>query len=178
MRATILLAVLMLQAPVPVEQEPRHTTVHLDDGMRVLEVNIPYGDTSLEHAHRFDIATVCVECSDTQAREPGADWGPVRKRAVGSWQVTEYRKKPGAHTVRTIAPGAYHLIAVENLRGSGFDVKEHRLPADGALAPHTHARATVAVTLPAGTWRVVPPATSHAVVAAGQPLHVVEIELR
>ena len=123
MRALLIAAVLLEQAPIPVEQEPRHKVVYADARLRILDVTIPFGETTLDHAHRYDLATVCVECADTQSREPGGDWGPVRRRERGSWQVTEYRGHPGAHAVRTIAPGSYHLIAVENLGDGGFAVK-------------------------------------------------------
>jgi hypothetical protein len=174
----LLVALVLLQAPVPVEQEPRHKTVYSDQHMRVLDVNIPFGDTTLEHAHRYDIATVCIECSDTQSREAGGEWGAVRKRAPGSWQVTEYARRPGAHSVRTVAEGRYHLVAVENLGRGGFQVKEHTLAGDGLLDPHTHRVPTVVVKMPGGHWQVVRPGVAHTVVAAGEPVRVVEIEVR
>ena len=81
---------------VPVEQEPRHTTRFLDADMRVLEVNIPAGDTSLEHMHRHDIATVCLECAVTLTRPAGGEWSGARTRAAASAQVTSAKVKPPA----------------------------------------------------------------------------------
>jgi hypothetical protein len=178
MRALLVAVMLLVQAPVPVEQEPRHKTVHADERLRVLDVTIPFGDTTLEHAHRYDLATVCVECADTQSREPGGDWGPVRTRAVGSAQITRYRDRPGAHTVRTISAGAYHLIAVENLGAGGFTVVEHTLAPNGSLAGHTHAVPTVVVRVSPPEWEVVQPGTVHGLVNGLAPLRVVEIEVR
>jgi hypothetical protein len=178
MRAILLTLALLAQAPVPVEQEPRHKTVYADERLRVLEVRIPFGDTTLEHAHRYDLATVCVECADTQSREPGAEWGPVRKRTVGSAQVTRYHGRPGAHTVRTTSAGAYHLIAVENLGPGGFNLVEHTLAPGATLAGHTHPVPTVMVKVSPAAWEVVDAGIVHGLVNGPAPLRIVEIEVR
>jgi hypothetical protein len=196
--AAVCLSVAFAQAPVPVEREPRHRTVFADAGMRVLDVTIPYGDTTLEHTHRFDLATVCVECAATRARGPGEDWGPVRSRALGSVQVTEYAGKGGTHAVTTVAQGRYRLIAVENLRASGWsttppvagpgmavsqETRAFRIyevtPPAGAPASHTHATPVVVVNPASGEWTVVPGGRAHATGAArGAGSRMVEIELR
>jgi hypothetical protein len=202
MRILVFAAVLvLLQAPVPVEQEPRHRTVYADERMRVLEVVIPFGDTTLDHAHRFDIATVCVECANTQSREFGADWGPVRDRAAASWQVTEYAGKPSAHAVRTVAEGRYRLIAVENLRDREWSTAADAVSAAGTAVAretrafrvysvnvnpqateisHTHPRPTVVVNPATGAWERIAPGRTHTLraAAAPAPAQFVEIELR
>ena len=51
------------QAPaiIPVEQEPRHRTVHEDAQVRVLEIRIPAGDESLMHNHLHDGVHITVQ---------------------------------------------------------------------------------------------------------------------
>ncbi len=167
------------QGPVPVEREPRHTTRFADSAMRVLEVEIPPEDTSLEHMHSHDIATVCLECAVTLTRPAGGDWSDARRRAVGSVQITEYKAKPAAHTVRNVdAALSYHLIAVENLRGAGFTISEHDLAGNAALPGHTHKMPTVLVRAGSKTWEVVKPGVVHGVVNGNAPQKIVEIELR
>src|SRR5688500_11439288 len=104
------LALLFVQAPVPVEQEPRHTVRFADAAMRVLEVDSPAGDTARDHMHRYDIATVCLECSPTLTRAPGEEWSGVRTRAVGSANATACTARPSSHTVRNVGKERYHLI--------------------------------------------------------------------
>lgn len=192
------------QAPVPVEQEPRHKTLFLDAAMRVLEVTIPKGDTTLDHTHRLDLATVCLECTDTRSRAPGKEWGPIRSRAVGSAAVTEYAGKPDTHAVRTIGDGRYRLIAVENQRAGGwaagaalqapatmvlqearaFRIYEVRLGPDEPQVVHVHAAPVVTVRtagrlVPDREWEVVPARRSHTLNAESNgTATVVEIELR
>ena len=181
------LALLVAQASVPVEQEPRHTVRFADAAMRVLEVNIPAGDTTLDHMHRHDIATVCVECAPTLTRAPGEEWSAVRTRAVGSSNVTAYTARPASHTVRNVGKESYHLIAVENLRPGTW--KGAALPGtkpsqetasfrvyqidSAATGPHTHTAPAVVVTVATRRWSVVPAGQRHEAAAS-----TVEIELR
>jgi quercetin dioxygenase-like cupin family protein len=153
------------QAPVPVEQEPRHRVVFADDALRVIDVNLPAGYTSLEHSHAYDIATVCIESSRTRTRLPGQPWGEPRGRNVGEPNLTEYAGKAGAHTLQNLGAGAYRLIAVENRRTSGwssgpplvapatklarearaFRLYDVTLEGDASETTHVHEQPTVAI---------------------------------
>jgi hypothetical protein len=114
---------------VPVSQEPHHRLVFEDARLRVLDVNIPPGVTTLEHSHDHDLVTVSIGQADTRIRLHGADWGPVRpRRPLGQVGTTEYAGQTGIHTIRNVGPDPYHLIAVENVRQSGW----HATPAAGA----------------------------------------------
>jgi hypothetical protein len=188
------------QAPIPVEKEPRHRTVFSDRSLRVLDVTIPFGDTTLEHTHDHDLATICIEGAETRSKAPGEDFGPVRTRAVGSPNVTEYAGKRGTHTVRTVGAGRYRLLAVENLKTSGwstaadaviapatklvqetraFRVYEVRLGPDEPQVPHTHAREAVVVIPATAGFEVIPPGKPHVLTAArGGGSTIMEIELR
>ena len=183
----MLLALLVLQAPVPVEQEPRHKVQYADAAMRVLNVDIPPGETTLEHTHRNDIATVCLECGPRRNRVPGGEWSGILTRVVGTVEVTPYTAKPGTHAVQTVGNEHYHLIAVENLRPGTFTAapvagltpaqetgafRIYRIGPE-ASAPHTHAAPTVVVTVATRQWTRVPAGQPHTPTPA-----TVEIELR
>lgn len=130
--ATVLLLVATWatgSAQVPVGKEPHHRVVFEDDRLRVLDVNIPPGATTLEHSHDHDLVTVSIGQADTRTRAPGADWGAVRpRRPLGDVSATEYAGQPGVHTIQNVGSDLYHLIAVENLRQSGWQTT----PAVGA----------------------------------------------
>jgi quercetin dioxygenase-like cupin family protein len=101
---------------IPVDQEPRHRIVFADEALRVLEVRIPAGDTTLEHRHDNDLATVNLENGRTRTRNSGADWGTPRVRMPGEVTVNEYSGRPTAHVVQNIDLIPYRLVGVENLR--------------------------------------------------------------
>lgn len=106
--------------PVPIEQDPQHTIVFSDSSLRVLEVRVPEGHETLDHMHRYDIATVCIDCAQTRTRVPGQPYGEIRPRKAGGFLIAEYAGKPSAHAVRNVGTGLYRLIGVENVRQSGW----------------------------------------------------------
>jgi hypothetical protein len=152
-------------AQVPLEQEPRHHLEFANESLRVISPQIPAGDTTLDHIHTHDDATVCIHGSQVRAKQPGRDWSnPGMPCVPGTAGMTEYTGNPRSHTVQNVGPDVYHLLLVENLRDSGWQandaladpaltvVRENRsfrvykanLTAPAALA-HTHAVPTVVV---------------------------------
>jgi mannose-6-phosphate isomerase-like protein (cupin superfamily) len=104
-------------AQVPVEQEPRHQLAFENEFLAVLEPQIPAGDTTLEHLHAHDDATVCIHGSSIRAKQPGGDWSnPGAVCVPGNVGFTEYTGKARSHTVQNVGSGDYHLTLVENLR--------------------------------------------------------------
>ena len=152
---------------VPLSKEPRHRVTFENAQLRILDVNVPPGDTTLDHLHEFDIATVSMtNGTDTRLQSPGQPWSPVRPpRPLGDATVTEYTGKPGSHRLETVGRSAYRLFAVENLRAGGwsttpaasgtatkpatesraFRIYDLRLARDGSQVTHRHAVPTIAV---------------------------------
>lgn len=106
--------------PIPVDQESHHTIVFSDSALRILEVKVPEGQETLDHAHRYDITTVCIDCAQTRTRSPGQPYGDIRPRKAGGFLIAEYAGKPAAHAVWNVGKGLYRLIGVENVRLSGW----------------------------------------------------------
>jgi len=133
-------ACLAVSAQVPMEKEPHHHLVFENEALGVLEPSIPAGDTTLEHLHLHDDATVCISGSNMRARRPGADWSPVGEPcSLGQINVTEYTGKPASHTVQNTGAGVFHLVVVENLRESGWSTNPHLSAVATALAKETRA---------------------------------------
>jgi quercetin dioxygenase-like cupin family protein len=117
----ILLATVLVSAQVPTNKEPHHRTVFENAQFRILDVNVPPGETTLEHSHQFDIVTVSMTSgTETRVQSPGQPWTNRPRRALGNVQTTEYSGKPASHRVETVGSSPYHLFAVENLKASGW----------------------------------------------------------
>ncbi|MGK2961823.1 MAG: hypothetical protein ACSLFK_06695 [Gemmatimonadaceae bacterium] len=56
------------QAPIPVHAEPRHRMVWEAGSIRVLDVQVPPGDTSLYHIHDAPILYIPIAISSMDAR--------------------------------------------------------------------------------------------------------------
>lgn len=129
MRIQCLCAMAMMSgwaaAQVPLEQEPRHHLEFANESLRVISPQIPPGDTTLEHVHTHDDATVCIHGSEVRAKQPGGEWSkPGMVCTPGAAGATEYTGKPRSHTVQNVGSGVYYLLLVENLRESGWKDSE------------------------------------------------------
>jgi len=114
--------VLAAETVVPVHEEPRHRLVHEGPGLRVLDVEIAPGDTTLFHRHDAPIAYVYISPTPTKMQVLGQDWGstsPSTAPAIGSVLFNEtYAAAPVEHRVTNPGEVAFRLIAVLN-RGPG-----------------------------------------------------------
>lgn len=155
-------------AQVPVSQEPRHRVRFENAELRILDVNVPPGDTTLDHLHDRDIVTVSMTSgTDTRAQATGQPWTARLPRPLGNATVTEYAGRPGSHRVENVGKGAYQLLAVENLRTGGwsetpaisglatkmtaesrsFRVYDVGLASEHFQTSHTHATPTIVLLL-------------------------------
>ena len=106
------------QAPaiIPVEQEPRHRTVHEDAQVRVLEIRIPAGDESLMHNHMHDGVHITVQGARISETKPGGWWASTHAASEpGLTYYSALNGKQYAHQIRNIDTVATHIIALELL---------------------------------------------------------------
>jgi len=114
---------------VPVHQEPRHHLVFDSPGTRIVDVQIPPGDTTLFHTHSDPILYVTMSTSQTRSQNLGADWSgtaPVTAAAATPIRVvpsnppgrfmstTSYSDKPQTHRVNNIGASLFRLIGITN----------------------------------------------------------------
>ena len=117
------------QAPepsVPLFQEPRHHVVFESASMRIHDIQIPPGDTTLYHTHDTAILYVPIASSRTRAQVLGAEWGgggaaaapaaavvePARPGKVNS--VVTYVEKPFTHRVNNVGTTVFRLVGIAN----------------------------------------------------------------
>lgn len=119
---------------VPVYEEPRHRMVFEAPGTRILDVQIPPGDTTLYHTHSNPILYVTMSTSRTRSQSLGGEWSnppggasaatvepTVAKPTVAPtsppgrmFSVTTYADRPQTHRVNNLGPSLYRLIAITN----------------------------------------------------------------
>lgn len=72
------------QLPImPVHQEPHHRQVFQSGPMRIIDLQIPPGDTSWFHTHEWPIFYLTVADSQTRTQVLGEEWGAGRGRVAG-----------------------------------------------------------------------------------------------
>lgn len=108
------------QSPVRTHEEPRHRLVLTHQQLRVMDVRIPPGDTTLFHVHDVPALFVAVSAAPVDFQilndkwagtHPAADPG----RKAGDVNVdTSYIRTPVTHRVTNVGSRLFNLIAITN----------------------------------------------------------------
>jgi quercetin dioxygenase-like cupin family protein len=108
-------------AQVPLTQEPHHKVTFENAQFRILNVSLPVGETTADHRHEFDVATISTTSgTETRLQTAGQPWEARKPRPLGDATVAEYTGKPQAHKIENNGKSPYQLFAVENLRKNGW----------------------------------------------------------
>jgi quercetin dioxygenase-like cupin family protein len=105
---------------VPVHQEPLHRLVLDSLRFKVMDVQIPSGDTTLFHLHDAPAFYVAIHVSPTDAQVLGGHWQGVPPDADPGWRSGDvdidsvYATIPLAHRVTNVGSGPFRLILVTN----------------------------------------------------------------
>jgi quercetin dioxygenase-like cupin family protein len=115
---------------VPIEQEPAHRLVLQNEHVRVFEVWLPAGDTTLWHEHLYDGASVRLTDATVEDQPKDGKTETIRLRPG----EVAYGATPTArtHRVRNVGDSTFHNVYVELL--TPHDVSSDR-PAAAAAAP-------------------------------------------
>jgi quercetin dioxygenase-like cupin family protein len=101
--------------PVPVEQEPHHRWIFENQYVRVLDVVLAPGESTLFHTHSHD--SIAVRLTDSKVQEQPADgeWKPASRVLPGESRYMEATNKPYTHRVKNIGNTPFHVIDIELL---------------------------------------------------------------
>jgi quercetin dioxygenase-like cupin family protein len=100
--------------PVAVEQEPHHHVVFENQYVRVLDVVVNPGDTTLFHKHSLDNVAVQLNDANIKRQFPGEDWvaTPAKEGSVGFVAGTT---TPYTHRISNAGTTVFHVLDIEIL---------------------------------------------------------------
>jgi hypothetical protein len=105
------------QAPVPVVNEPFHKVIFSNEFIRIIEVHIQPGDTTLYHIHKTNSAIVFLSTNKTGSQRLGGL--PVSGQAErGNTNYANFGDSPITHRVWNAGTGVYHVLDIELANGS------------------------------------------------------------
>lgn len=114
----LLSCVAYAQTAIPVAEEPFHHPVFKNEFVRILDVTIPPGRTSLMHQHDYDYVFVMLrDGSMTSTREDG--YSVSLQLNKGDARLTHGKF---AHTAANDGDTTLKILAVELLKGAGTDI--------------------------------------------------------
>ncbi len=111
--------VLAQQTPVPVGNEPRHLVKFENQYVRVIEANIPVGDTTLFHTHSIDNIPVAISGGKLKTEVIGQEkenYSTVKTGSVG------FAKASYSHRITNVGTTPLRFIDVEILSSMGDSV--------------------------------------------------------
>ena len=153
-------------AQVSVNNEPHHRTVYENADFRILDVRVEPGQSTADHRHDHDIATVSMNAGTPTRITTGGQAQNRPPRPLADATVTEYTGKAASHKLDNLGAAPYQLFAVENLHdqkawstapavsalattlttdGRALRIYDVKLATPTSQTTHTHAVPTVAV---------------------------------
>lgn len=100
--------------PVPVEQEPHHHVIFENQYVRVLDVVVKPGETTLFHKHSLDNVPVILTNADNRTQFAGKDWVPTPAKAESVGFIPG-AAKPYVHRINNQGSTVFHVIDIEVL---------------------------------------------------------------
>ena len=102
--------------PVPVDQEPHHRWIFENQYVRVLDVVLAPGESTLFHTHSHDNVAVRLSDSTVQDQPFGKEWRPASRLLPGDSRYMQGTQTPYTHRVKNVASTPFHVIDIELLQ--------------------------------------------------------------
>ncbi|HET9823927.1 MAG TPA: hypothetical protein VFP87_01265 [Chitinophagaceae bacterium] len=110
-------------AQVPVRDEPRHKVVLQNEYIRLLDVRIPPGDTSLYHVHEIPSFFIPLSTTITRSQVKGHEPRNWRFPIDSTW-YNGFESGPLVHRVWNIDTNVLHVIDLELLSSKNSPLPE------------------------------------------------------
>jgi quercetin dioxygenase-like cupin family protein len=101
---------------IPVQDEPHHHWKFENQYVRVLDVVLVSGESTLFHTHSHDSIAVRLNEAMVQRQNLGKDWEPVSKIIPGDANYIEGATTPYTHRVKNVGTTTFHVIDIELLQ--------------------------------------------------------------
>jgi beta-alanine degradation protein BauB len=103
--------------PLPAEEEPHHRWEFENQYIRVLNVSLAPGESTLFHTHSRN-AGIDVQLSEASLQEQGLgkEWESASKVLPGEVSYGEGPKEPYTHRVKNVGSTGFHVIYIELLQ--------------------------------------------------------------
>jgi hypothetical protein len=117
--ALAVMASVHAQAPVPVREEPVHKVTLENDYLRMIDVHLAPGKTTLNHIHVIPSVVVNLTNTTILSQEFGQPPATPRTVAPGDVRYAPYDEVPLTHQVTNQSADVFHVLDIELLRAKG-----------------------------------------------------------
>ncbi len=102
-----------IHAQVPVAKEPHHKTVLLNNYVRLIDVHLNPGDTTLYHIHAAPSVVVFISKSLMGTQDMSGTGLPSGEVLPGQTLFRDYEKEPVTHRVYNSGDNVFHVMDIE-----------------------------------------------------------------
>lgn len=110
--ASTLFSASIASAQIPVEQEPHHKILFKNEYVRIIDLHIAPGDTTLIHTHDAASVVVFLSSSTFGIQNEGQSPGETAVNP-GDLIYRAYDEKPVVHTVWNPGKSMFHCLVIE-----------------------------------------------------------------
>ncbi len=103
------------EEPMPASLEPHHHVKYENQYIRVLEVTLEPGESSLFHTHSIDVWHVTLADAVVREQKQGENWGPETAVRAGLASFDNASKTPYTHRLKNMGKTQFHTINIEYL---------------------------------------------------------------
>ena len=154
--SAVLSGVLLGQAAPSVNEAPSHNRLLYTAHLRMFDVTLAPGGSTVDHSHDHDVVTVAVGEATLRTRAPGGEWSAPRSVASGAVEIASYTAAPAVHRFENVGKTPYRAFAIENLRDAKWTTPQLITASGTRLLEQSRSFAVYDVRLTAST-----PKTSH-----------------
>jgi quercetin dioxygenase-like cupin family protein len=102
----------LLEEPMPANREPHHRLNYENQYIRVLEVTLQPGESSLFHTHSTDVVIVTLSEALARSQEKGNAWEAER---AGMVSVDRAVRTPHTHHLQNVGTTVFRTLNIEIL---------------------------------------------------------------
>ena len=114
--SAVLSSLLLGQAAPSVNEDPSHKRLLFTAHLRMFDVTVAPGGSTLDHSHDHDLVTVAVGQATVRTRGAGGELSDPRPVASGGIDVASYTGAAAVHRIENVGTTPYRAFAIENLR--------------------------------------------------------------
>jgi quercetin dioxygenase-like cupin family protein len=98
---------------MPARLEPHHHIRYENQYLRVLDVTLEPGESSLLHTHSLDVVYLTLADAVARQQMQGGDWEPETTFRVGEASFADASKTPLTHRLKNVGNTTFHTINIE-----------------------------------------------------------------
>ena len=106
--------------PVSINSEPHHKRLLYTNDLRLWDVTVPPGQSTMPFRHEYDVATVVIGDGTLNIQRNGEQVSPSLPSARGSVVVAEHTGAAATYRIENTGTTEYRAFEVENMREAGW----------------------------------------------------------